>query len=226
MEAAQILYRTVIRDRETTKERFAMILEPLQAMVQLALLSYYPVGTKLSISDNILFVQEPSWAQSIKRNYNMDGRRDLIYLFGVIKRFHSFYAHLAKGTQEQKELFETVIERAKIGMARLIQTYENGPSSHLSQTLRMYKAMLDGSTTLEALTDDTDNEERAEIDVDSVFSGIVKLYDDDHLHIILAGLRLLKKDSERYRSYSACINAGIEPVSMKVRKWISDNVVF
>ena len=226
MEAAQILYRTVIRDRETTKERFAMILEPLQAMVQLALLSYYPVGTKLSISDNILFVQEPSWAQSIKRNYNMDGRRDLVYLFGVIKRFHSFYAHLAKGTQEQKELFETVIERAKIGMARLIQTYENGPSSHLSQTLRMYKAMLDGSTTLEALTDDTDNEERAEIDVDSVFSGIVKLYDDDHLHIILAGLRLLKKDSERYRSYSACINAGIEPVSMKVRKWISDNVVF
>lgn len=226
MEAAQILYRTVIRDRETTKERFAMILEPLQAMVQLALLSYYPVGTKLSISDNILFVQEPSWAQSIKRNYNMDGRRDLVYLFGVIKRFHSFYAHLAKGTQEQKELFETVIERAKIGMARLIQTYENGPSSHLSQTLRMYKAMLDGSTTLEALTDVTDNEERAEIDVNDVFSGIVKLYDDDHLRIILAGLRLLKKDSERYRSYSACINAGIEPVSMKVRKWISDNVVF
>ena len=226
MEAAQILYRTVIRDRETTKERFAMILEPLQAMVQIALLSYYPVGTKLSISDNILFVQEPSWAQSIKRNYNMDGRRDLVYLFGVIKRFHSFYAHLAKGTQEQQELFETVIERAKIGMARLIQTYENGPSSHLSQTLRMYKAMLDGSTTLEALTDDADNEERAEIDVDSVFSGIVKLYDDDHLHIILAGLRLLKKDSDRYTSYSACINAGIEPVSMKVRKWISDNVVF
>lgn len=226
MEAAQILYRTVVRDRETTKERFAMILEPLQAMVQIALLSYFPVGTKLSIADNILFVQEPSWTQSIKRNYNMDGRRDLVYLFGVIKRFHSFYSHLAKGTEEQKELFNTVIERAKIGMARLIQTYENGPSSHLSQTLRMYKAMLDGSTTLEALTENTDNEERAEIDVDSVFSGIVKLYDDDHLQIILSGLRLLNKDSERYKTYSDCINAGIEPVSMKVRKWISDNVVF
>lgn len=226
MEAAQILYRTVIRDRETTKERFAMILEPLQAMTQIALLSYFPVGTKLSIADNILFVQEPSWTQSIKRNYNMDGRRDLVYLFGVIKRFHSFYAHLAKGTAEQKELFETVIERAKIGMARLIQTYENGPSSHLSQTLRMYKAMLDGSSTLEALAGDDENDGKAEIDVDSVFSGIVKLYDDDHLRIILSGLRLLKKDSERYRSYSACINAGIEPVSMKVRKWISDNVVF
>ena len=225
MEAAQILYRTVVRDRETTKERFAMILEPLQAMTQIALLSYFPVGTKLSIADNILFVQEPSWTQSIKRNYNMDGRRDLVYLFGVIKRFHSFYAHLAKGTEEQKELFETVIERAKIGMARLIQTYETGPSSHLSQTLRMYKAMLDGSSTLEALAGD-ENDEKAEIDVDSVFSGIVKLYDDDHLRIILSGLRLLDKDSERYRSYSACINAGIEPVSMKVRKWISDNVVF
>ena len=86
--------------------------------------------------------------------------------------------------------------------------------------------MLDGSSTLEALAGDDENDGKAEIDVDSVFSGIVKLYDDDHLRIILSGLRLLKKDSERYRSYSACINAGIEPVSMKVRKWISDNVVF
>ena len=42
------------------KERSDMILEPLQVLVQLGILSFCPVGTKLSISENILQLQEPS----------------------------------------------------------------------------------------------------------------------------------------------------------------------
>ena len=36
------------------KERFETILEPLQALVQIAFLSYYPIGSKLTIKNNIL----------------------------------------------------------------------------------------------------------------------------------------------------------------------------
>ena len=42
------------------KERSDMIFEPLQVMVQLALLAYCPVGTKVSVSDNILQLQFPT----------------------------------------------------------------------------------------------------------------------------------------------------------------------
>ena len=38
------------------KERQDMILEPLQVMIQLSLVSFCPLGTKVSISNNILHI--------------------------------------------------------------------------------------------------------------------------------------------------------------------------
>ena len=42
----------------TNKERSDMILEPLQVMIQLALLYFCPVGTKVSVSENILHLHQ------------------------------------------------------------------------------------------------------------------------------------------------------------------------
>ena len=44
---------------QTQKERSDMILEPLQVMVQLGLLSFCPIGTKVSVSENLLHLQQP-----------------------------------------------------------------------------------------------------------------------------------------------------------------------
>ena len=40
-----------------SKERLDMILEPMQVMVQLAILSFSPLGTKISISENTVILQ-------------------------------------------------------------------------------------------------------------------------------------------------------------------------
>ena len=66
-----------------------MILEPLQAMVQLALLSICPIGTKLRIQENILQLQFPTLIQPITRWYNADKKDDVYFLYGVIKRYLS-----------------------------------------------------------------------------------------------------------------------------------------
>jgi hypothetical protein len=76
------------------KERFAIILEPLQAILQLALLSFAPVDSKLTICNNILYIQIPNWNQSVMRTYNNDSKNDLFYLFNVFIRFNKFYQHL------------------------------------------------------------------------------------------------------------------------------------
>ena len=47
------------------KDKIDMILEPLQSMIQLAILSVKPIGTKLAIHENILYIQEPSIIQPI-----------------------------------------------------------------------------------------------------------------------------------------------------------------
>ena len=53
---------------ERKKERFDIILEPLQAVTQLALISFCPKGSKLTISNNLLSIQEPTWFQGLLRS--------------------------------------------------------------------------------------------------------------------------------------------------------------
>ena len=86
------------------KERFDIILEPLQAFIQLALLSFSPIDSKLNIYNNILYIQIPGWKQSIMRTYYSDSKSDLFFLFNVIKRFNKFYKHLESISKEKTNL--------------------------------------------------------------------------------------------------------------------------
>ena len=72
MEGIKALYQVMRSDRR--KERYEMILEPFQAIVQLSLLSFCPVGSRLAISNNLLSIQTPSFATSITRSYYQDCR--------------------------------------------------------------------------------------------------------------------------------------------------------
>ena len=71
------LYNLFKKDKR--KERFDIILEPLQAMTQLALLSFCPRGSKLTITNNILSIQLPMWGQSFIRSYNQDKKDDVFF---------------------------------------------------------------------------------------------------------------------------------------------------
>ena len=76
MLQAGFLYNTVLNKK---KERFDIILEPLQAFIQLALLSFTPIETKLNIYNNILYIQIPGWKQTIMRTYYNDSKNDLFF---------------------------------------------------------------------------------------------------------------------------------------------------
>ena len=75
MDKALTLYNIVRSDKR--KERFDIILEPMQAVIQLALLSFCPPGSKLSISNNLLLIQHPTWIQGVIRSFNNDKKDDL-----------------------------------------------------------------------------------------------------------------------------------------------------
>ena len=222
MEALKLLYSTLWSDR--SKERFEMILEPLQAMTQLALLSFYPVGTKVSISENVLHIQEPSWSQGVRRSYNSDKKEDLMFLFGVITRFHKFYSEMKDKSKEHMELFNLLLELSKTGIKNLVQTYERNETTHLTQTLKMYISIIDNPTAFSMVETATDKQQRANID--TVFKQITELYDEEYYFVILYNLRLIKKDSLNYIHYSHSIHTGMTPVNKKLMKWISDNIVF
>ena len=67
--------------RAKEKERADLILEPMQVMIQLALLAHSPIGTKISVNSNILTIQPPTYFQGVTRWWNNDNKDDLYYLF-------------------------------------------------------------------------------------------------------------------------------------------------
>ena len=157
-----VLYKTIKTKKK--KERFETILEPLQAILQIAYLSFTPIGTKLTIHNNILYIQPPNYSQSIVRWYNNDTQEDLFYLFNIFYRFKKFYYFLCgrdsgnngnavasvavKDCEHSskivnKKLYELLIELAKNGIGNLIRTYGQTDKIHILHTLQMYKNILE-----------------------------------------------------------------------------------
>ena len=215
---------------ERKKERFDIILEPLQAVTQLALISFCPKGSKLTISNNLLSIQEPTWFQGLLRSYNHDGKEDLFFLFNAIIRFNKFYIFLKRESDEFCDLFDLLIQLSKRGIDKLLQTYSTTEQPALLHTLQLYRVLLDKPNLL------TDHEE-TEINrrhglnttsnnMDDIFINICKIYSSHEYIILYQSLILLEKNPEHYDIYLQGINTMLSPSYNKIQKWISDNIVF
>ena len=205
------------------KERFEMILEPLQAIVQLALLSYCPIGSKLSISENILFIQLPGWHQSVRRALNADKKNDLVFLFNVIIRFHRFYGSFRDNDDARlAELFSALVTRGRMGLDNLIQTYGATDCAHLTQTLRLYIQLLGNPNSLTG----AEAEQVSATDIDDVFSQVTVLHSANHLYLLMYLLRLVDKNPDQYLDFIDAIDKANTPVNKQIRKWITNNIVF
>ena len=218
MEALLNLYSLFKKDYR--KERFDIILEPLQAMTQLAFLAFYPIGSKLSINNNLIFIQSSSWAQGVLRTYNHDKRDDVFFLFNAIMRFNRFYVYLREENDDLRNLFELLITLGKLGIDKLLQTYANVDQASLLHTLQMYRTMLDKP---DVFCGDTDNSKK---DIDEVFIKIRYIYSVNDLYILYHTLLLLEKQPENYLSYMTGINAIMQPKYDAIKKWINDNIVY
>jgi len=217
MQLLHIAISAMWRDKH--KERFEMILEPLQAMIQLGMLSYCPIGSKLSIVNNILTIQIKSWDQGVKRSYHADAKDDLIYLFAVIRRFNAFYVQNPNLTT-YSDLFIEIQDKAKAGLENLIQTYSRCDSGHLTQTLRMYISMIESDNF------DIDSGNDSDYHIDDVFSKISSLYKAEHYGIIRNVLKAVSSMPDQYSDYERGFRYIMRPVNSQICKWISDNIVF
>jgi hypothetical protein len=246
----QILYKTIYSRRK--KERFETILEPLQAILQIALLSFYPVGTKLTIQHNILTLQPPAYSQSMLRWYNNDTKEDLYFLFNVFHRFKKFYAHCKHddGTGSvQHRLHVLLNELAKTGINKLIRTYGQTDKPHILQTLTMYKYILEDQLSPDLMTlqtnamphsgskpykmkpvlndDDATHEmTTANNTVDDIFLTIVDIYTPELQHIIFNTLILMRDNETNYQCYAEGLNKILEPTYVQLKKWIDEHIIY
>jgi hypothetical protein len=229
------LYHLMKRDKK--KERFDIILEPLQAITQLALLSVSPKGSKLTISNNLLSIQQPGWFQGLLRSYNQDMKEDLFFLFNAIIRFNRFYEFLKTEDDDYCDLYDLLIQMSKRGIDKLIQTYANTEQPALLHTLQLYRVLLDKPLLVtdydeNANTNTNANNNGNTVDkekpnrIDDIFIGIRSLYSSHEFIILYQTLLLLEKNSEHYEIYIQGINTLFSPTYDKIQKWICGNIVY
>ena len=199
------------------KERSDMILEPLQVMIQLSLVSKCPVGTKVSVSDNILQIQQPYIYQGILRWWQADNKDDLYYLFHAIRRYYKWYKN------QDNKIFNSILETAIEGIDRLIETYSQcNDKQSIVHTLSLYKNVLCLDTP--ALFSDSSNNEV--INIDNVFENITKLYDKRLLKIIHNLLLLFKEEQneENRLLYLGGLTQILTPLNKQIKSWIHENL--
>jgi len=93
------------------------IVDPFSIIVLLGVLSYYPIGTKIAIHNNRLYIQLNNILQGIERYYYGDKKTDINILFCPI-----LYA-IKKYINSNDNKFIFIFKRALIGLNNLKKTY-------------------------------------------------------------------------------------------------------
>lgn len=202
---------------KNVKEQSDMILEPLQVLITLAILGFCPVGTKISISQNTLYLHRPTLVQGLLRWWEGDSKDDLYYLFHAIRRFYKWYKNI------DNEIYNYILGLAKNGIKNLIKTYQKSDKKSILHTLSLYGNILDLDTPDLFKTSDDDQES---ITIDKVFANVKDLYDQKILVIVFSTLKLITESSNNndINKYIDGLNLILKPTNDRIRSWIQQNL--
>ena len=220
------LYNNFIQTKIKGKQN--IILEPLQVMVQLALLSFSPIGTKITINNNILSLQPPTITQPINRWFNYDKKDDIYHLFQVIKRFIKWYDNTNHIIDNM--IYNILVEQSKKGLDNLIKTYQNCDMLTIIPVLNMYKDLLNTCDVNKVHPEEkTDIIEISEINknIDQIFFNISTIYTKEIIDVIFHILQLLKKETNLsiVENYIDGLNMILLNINNKITTWINDNLI-
>ena len=222
----QLLYQILSSNRQ--KDKIDMILEPLQAMIQLALLSICPIGTKLRIQENILYLQTPTFTQPISRWYNSDKKDDLYFLYSVVKRYMKWYnPALNKKSPLSADLYQLITTMAKEGFDNLFKTYSSSDSNTVIHVIQMYKNLLEYNNDKILVDEYIVDVEKNKVNIDEVFERIISIYDPHILHIIQHTLLMMQEENDP--SNQGHHLDGLNQMFMKynkaIKEWIKVNLI-
>jgi hypothetical protein len=225
VQSFHYLYNTIMSMK--SKEKVDMVLEPLQSMIQLALLSICPIGTKLHIQENILYLQTPALTQPITRWYHCDKKDDLYFLYGVIKRYIKWYNPASnKKSPVSVHLYQLITTMSMEGLNVLFKTYSSSDSNTVIHVIQMYRNLLEFNSD-KILMDEFLVDEKQKINIDEVFERIITIYDDTILQVILNTLLLIKHESEI--EHQQCMIDGLNLLLNKynkmIKEWVKLNLV-
>jgi hypothetical protein len=221
-----MLYNAFSHSRQ--KDKIDTILEPLQAMIQLTLLGICPIGTKLRIQENILYVQPHSLMQPLSRWYNTDKKDDLYFLYSVIKRYIRWYNPTSnKKSPLSVELYQLITAMAIEGLNQLFKTYSSCDANTVIHVIQMYKNLLEYNNDKILLDEYIVDVERNKVNIDEVFERIISVYDPNILQVVYHTLLLIKQENnDNIQSHNIDgLNSILSKYNIAIKEWIKLNLI-
>lgn len=99
------------------------VLDPLSVIIKLTIISNKPVGTKLRIDNNVIYLQEPGPFQALCRYVFKSNKTDIQYLYNPIEIACNNY--LTKTVVQQNPKIRDLFKCAQNGILKLIETYKS-----------------------------------------------------------------------------------------------------
>jgi len=115
------------------------ILDPLSVIIKLAILSNKPIGTKICISKNIIFLQEPGPFQAFCRYIFSMTKSDIQYIYNPIQLACQQY--LSKDVVLKNPKLKELFRCAQNGLLRLSETYKS--CSIIRLCINYYATLID-----------------------------------------------------------------------------------
>lgn len=112
------------------------ILEPFSTLIKIAIIAYKPFGTKIAISNNKLYIQEPYYFQGIRRSVWSNKREEIHFLLKPIMRCTELFP------PDKSDELTFIYAQAINGLKKLKNTYNN-ESSTVCYTLDLYITILE-----------------------------------------------------------------------------------
>ena len=115
------------------------ILDPLSVIIKLAILSNKPIGTKICISNNIIFLQDPGPFQAFCRYIFSTTKSDIQYIYNPIQLACQQY--LSKDAVSKNPKLKELFKCAQNGLILLSETYKS--CSIIRLCINYYATLID-----------------------------------------------------------------------------------
>ena len=171
------LFKSVEDIFMTQKREKNLILEPLTVIFRLAILKYKPPNTKLSIKDNGIVYQGPTYDQGIIRMIEGDTREDLHNLYHPILKSIEWYSY-----NEYKFLYDECIT----GLNILNSVYDR--NSTIRHTISHYVSVIQ--------MNDCENI-REDVDINPIIDKLKEIWTLDEIKSTISLLQLIHDDVNR-----------------------------
>ena len=166
------------------------ILDPFSVIIKLAILSNKPIGTKIRIDNNIIYLQEPGPFQSVCRYIFNNNKTDIQYLYNPIELACQQYLNgdVIKQNPKIKDLFKC----AQSGLIKMIETYR--ASSVMRICINYYLSLI--SNHLEELNNATlfKKDNMSVFYTSELLNKLTKNWTQDKIKIILNLTTFLSSD--------------------------------